>query len=92
MFDGLKRLYRKIATALDAPPDSVDERRPQRVDPDPPKNDGFARVRERSLEAAAKKETAALDALDAMDPRLPRETAAQVEELLAKAERATLQE
>ena len=39
MFEGLKRLFRKVSSSLETPPDSVDEPRPQRVDPDPPKND-----------------------------------------------------
>lgn len=85
MFEGLKRLYRRIEAALETPPDSVDERRPQRVNPDPPKNDWYARTSKRALGAAAKNETAALDRLDAMDPRLSREASATVDDLLAKA-------
>jgi hypothetical protein len=85
MFEGLKRLYRRISTALETPPDSVDERAPQRVDPDPPKNDWFARTRRVSLGTAAKNETAALDKLDEMAPRLSRETSQKVDDLLAKA-------
>lgn len=89
MFEGLRRLYRKITTAIEAPPDSVDERRPQRVDPDPPKNDWFSRTRARSLAAAARNETAALDRLDALSPtaRLSKDDARIVDELL---ERATM--
>lgn len=87
MFEGMKRLYRKITTALEAPPDSVDEPKPQRVDPDPPKNDWFARTSKRSLQAAARNETAALDKLDAMSPRLSKSDARIVDDLL---ERATM--
>ena len=85
MFEGLKRLYRRIGAALETPPDSVDERGPQRVDPDPPKNDWYARTSRRSLRAAAKNETAALDQLDAMAPRLAGDASDAVDDLLAKA-------
>lgn len=85
MFEGLKRFIRRIERAVDGPPDSVDERRPQRVNPDPPKNDWFARTRARSLGAAAKNETAALEKLDAMAPRLSHESSQKVDDLLAKA-------
>lgn len=83
MFEGLKRFYRRIEKALE--PDPIDVPRPQRVDPDPPKDDWFARTQRRSLTKAAKNETAALDKLDEMAPRLSHETAAKVDELLAKA-------
>ena len=85
MFEGLKRLYRKISSAIETPPDSVDERRPQRVNPDPPKNDWFARVRDRSLRAAAADEAKVLDALDHVAPPLSRETSKKVDDLLTKA-------
>jgi hypothetical protein len=83
MFEGLKRFYRRIEKALE--PDPIDVPRPQRVDPDPPKNDWFARTQKRSLASAAKNETAALDKLDEMAPRLSRESAQKVDDLLAKA-------
>jgi hypothetical protein len=82
MFEGLKRLFRRIENALDAP-DSTP--RPQRVDPDPPKNDWFARTRKRSLARAAKNESAALDKLDEMSPRLSRDAAKEVDDVLARA-------
>jgi hypothetical protein len=83
MFEGLKRFYRRIEKALEADP--IDVPRPQRVDPDPPKNDWFARTQKRSLSHAAKNETAALDKLDELSPRLSRESAQKVDDLLAKA-------
>ena len=88
MFEGLKRLFRKVSSSLETPPDSVDEPRPQRVDPDPPKNDWFARVRARSLRAAAVNETEALDRLDRIDEiasPLSRAASKQVDDLLDKA-------
>jgi hypothetical protein len=87
MFEGLKRFVRRVENriekALEAPPDSVDNPRPQRVDPDPPKNDWFARTQKRSL--AVKNEAAALDKLDEITPRLSKESAQKVDDLLAKA-------
>jgi hypothetical protein len=81
MFEGLKRFYRRIEKALDAPP----EPGPQRVDPAPPKDHWFARTEKRSLRAAAKNETVALDKLDDLAPRLSRESAKEVDEVLARA-------
>jgi hypothetical protein len=83
MFEGFKRFYRRIEKALE--PDPIDVPRPQRVDPDPPKNDWFARTQKRSLTRAARNETAALDKLDDLAPRLSREEAAKVDDLLARA-------
>jgi hypothetical protein len=83
MFEGLKRFVRRIEKALE--PDPIDVPRPQRVDPDPPKNDWFARTQKRSLTKAAQNETAALDKLDELSPRLSRETSEKVDDLLAKA-------
>ena len=85
MFEGLKRFVRRIEKALDGPPDSVDNPRPQRVDPDPPKNDWFARTQRRSLANAVKNEAAALDKLDEMAPRLSKDSAQKVDDILAKA-------
>lgn len=85
MFEGLKRFVRRVEKALETPPDSVDNPRPQRVDPDPPKNDWFARTQKRSIAMAVKNEAAALDKIDAIAPRLSKETAQKVDDILAKA-------
>lgn len=85
MFEGLKRFVRKISNALETPPDSVDNPRPKRVDPDPPKDHWYARTASRSLRAAARDETKVLDALDKVAPPLSRETSKQVDDLLTKA-------
>ena len=87
MFEGLKRFVRRIENRIDkaVEPDPIDAPRPQRVDPDPPKNDWFARTQRRSLSNAVKNEAAALDKLDELSPRLSRESAKEVDELLAKA-------
>lgn len=83
MFEGLKRFVRRIEKALE--PDPIDVPRPQRVNPDPPKDNWYARTEKRSLAHAAKTETAALDQLDHMAPRLSRESSEKVDDLLAKA-------
>jgi hypothetical protein len=83
MFEGLKRFVRRIEKALE--PDPIDVPRPQRVNPDPPKDNWYARTAKRSLTSAAKNETAALEQLDKLAPRLSRESSEKVDDLLAKA-------
>lgn len=87
MFEGLKRFVRRMENRIEKAlePDPIDVPRPQRANPDPPKDNWFARTEKRSLTTAAKNETAALDRLDAMAPRLSQESAQKVDDLLAKA-------
>jgi hypothetical protein len=89
MFEGLKRLYRRVSATLaeDTAGFDIDHPHPQRANPDPPRDDWFARVRERSLRSAATREAKALDALDARtdEPRLSRDASREVDALLAKA-------
>lgn len=89
MFEGLKRFVRRVENRIEKAlePDPIDVPRPQRANPDPPKDNWYARTAKRSLTTAAKNETAALDQLDKLSPSpsLSRENAAQVDDLLAKA-------
>jgi hypothetical protein len=83
MFERIGRFVRKVVASLE-PED--DRPRPQRVDPDPPRDEWFGRVRSRSLDAAARKETKKLDALDKAEPEpaLPHEAAKAADDLLSK--------
>jgi hypothetical protein len=92
MFEKLKRrlqaLARSIKEEASAPedaPESFDHPRPKRNNPDPPKRDWFARVRDRSYEArAGSKADASLLDHDEEEPALSRDASRQVDELLAK--------
>lgn len=86
MFERLRRLIRTITAPSDDEPESIDNPRPKRANPDPPRRDWFARVQDRSLEAAelAEVETRKLEALDRDDPKLSREAERAAEQLLAK--------
>lgn len=53
MFERFKRLLRSIVPSNEDEPESFDHPRPQRVNPNPPQRDWFARVRDASLEAEA---------------------------------------
>ena len=87
MFEGLKRFVRRVENRIEKAlePDPIDVPRPQRANPDPPKDNWYARTAKRSLTSAAKNETAALDRLDEMAPRLSPESSEKVDDLLAKA-------
>lgn len=89
MFEKLRRMFRNItasASRSDDEPESIDNPRPKRANPDPPRRDWFARVQDRSLDAAelAEVETRKLEALDRDDPKLSREAERAAEQLLAK--------
>jgi hypothetical protein len=85
MFERLKRIIRSIASATEDDPESFDHPRPRRANPNPPARDWFARVRDKSLQASAVKETKALERLDGQEPALSPTQSKQVDELLAKA-------
>ena len=86
MFERLRRLIPTIPAPSHDEPESIDNPRPKRANPDPPRRDWFARVQDRSLEAAelAEVETRKLEALDRDDPKLSREAERAAEQLLAK--------
>jgi hypothetical protein len=84
MFEKLRRLLRTITASSDDDPESFDHPRPQRVNPNPPARDWFARVSSRSHEASARREAKALEALDAKEPVLSPEASRKVDEALAK--------
>jgi len=86
MFERLRRLIKSITAPADDEPESIDSPRPKRANPDPPRRDWFARVQDRSLDAAelAEVETRKLEALDRDDPKLSREAERAADQLLAK--------
>jgi hypothetical protein len=95
VFERIGRFVRKVISGLETPPDSFDEPRPQRANPDPPRNEWFGRVRARSQAAttkaatkAAKNEAKKLDALDKAEPNPALSAAGEkaVDDLFAKLE------
>ena len=54
MFEGLKRFVRRMENRIEKAlePDPIDVPRPQRANPDPPKDNWFARTEKRSLTTA----------------------------------------
>ncbi len=84
MFERLRRLIRNITAPSEDEPDSFDHPRPQRVNPNPPARDWFARVRTRSFEASAREQTKALAAQDDREPVLSREASKHADDVLAR--------
>lgn len=86
MFERLRRLIRNITAPADDEPESIDNPRPKRANPDPPRRDWFARLQDRSLDAQAlaEVETRKLDARDRDDPKLTREAERAANDLLAR--------
>jgi hypothetical protein len=88
MFEGLKRLFRSITAGSDG---AADSSRPQRVNPDPPKDEWFSRVRARSAaarrdaRARASAEAKKLERLDGEPLALGREAETQIDALFARA-------
>ncbi len=85
MFDKIRRFFGLGATSA-GEPESFDPSRPQRVNPDPPRRDWYARVRARSFAARATADARALDALDAREPVLSRDASRAADELFARVE------
>jgi hypothetical protein len=78
------KLPRTVADMKDDEPESFDNPRPRRANPNPPQRDWFARVRSRSSRARAAEDAAKLDADDVAEPELSREASESVERLFEK--------
>jgi hypothetical protein len=77
------KLPRTVADMEDDP-ESIDNPRPQRANPNPPRRDWFARVRSRSARARAAEDAAKLDAEDVDEPELSPEAEDSVDRLFKK--------
>ena len=69
---------------MDDEPESFDNPRPQRANPNPPRRDWFARTRSKAARARAAEDADKLDAEDEGEPELSPEAAESVERLFAK--------
>jgi hypothetical protein len=76
------KVPRTVADMEDEEPESFDDPRPQRANPNPPRRDWFARVRSRSARARAADDARKLD--DEGEPELSPEAEESVERLFEK--------
>ena len=86
MFERLKRFFQKVADGVEGHDDND---RPQRANPDPPKDHWFKRLEDKSRAAALQREAKRLEAEDARDPHLTGRSADAVDALFARVDAKT---